>query len=67
MPKLTVLMSASEVERFDAYCREKGYKKSPLVVRLIREHLTREGFALQRDLSLEEKRDDRSASGRRRG
>ena len=37
-------MSPTEAERFNAYCREMAYKKSPLIVRLVREHLDREGF-----------------------
>jgi len=35
---------AGDSERFGAYCRERGYKKSTLVARLIREHLDSEGF-----------------------
>lgn len=41
---IQVLMSSAEAERFDAYCREKAHKKSPLIARLVREHLDREGF-----------------------
>ena len=41
---MQVLMSPREAERFNAYCREMAYKKSPLIVRLVREHLDREGF-----------------------
>lgn len=52
MPKISVLLTDAEDERFDAYCREKGFKKSTLAARLIREHLDREGFAAQRLLSL---------------
>ena len=36
--------------RFEAYCREKGYKKSPLIARLVLEYLDREGFNPQPDL-----------------
>lgn len=52
VPKISVLLTDAEDERFDAYCREKGFKKSTLAARLIREHLDREGFAAQRSLSL---------------
>ncbi len=52
MPKISVLLTEAEEERFDAYCREKGFKKSTLAARLIREHLDREGYAAQRTLSL---------------
>lgn len=52
VPKISVLLTDAEEERFDAYCREKGFKKSTLAARLIREHLDREGYAVQRTLSL---------------
>ncbi len=42
--RIQVLMTRAEADRFDAYCREKGYKKSPLIARLIREHLDDEAF-----------------------
>lgn len=42
--KFTVLLEARQSERFDAYCRDRGFKKSTLVARLIREHLDSEGF-----------------------
>ena len=37
--KVTVLLDRDEFERFDAYCRRMGFKKSTLIARLIREHL----------------------------
>jgi len=43
-PKLSVLLNEAEEARFCAYCAEKGYKKSTLIARLVREHLDREGF-----------------------
>jgi len=46
--KLSVLLEASEAERFDAYCKEKGFKKSSLTARLIRDHLDREKFQFHR-------------------
>ena len=37
--KVSVLLDSEEFERFDAYCRETGFKKSTLIARLIRDHL----------------------------
>jgi len=48
--RVQVLMPREEAERFDEYCREKGFKKSPLIVRLVRDHLNRESYRTQRDL-----------------
>lgn len=45
--KLSVLMEPEMAEIFDAYCAQTGHKKSTLVVRLIKEHLGREGFGQQ--------------------
>jgi hypothetical protein len=45
--QVTVLLGNADEERFSAYCTQRGFKKSTLIVRLIREHLNREGFALQ--------------------
>jgi hypothetical protein len=45
-----MLLDRDEAERFDAYCKEKGFKKSSLIARLIREHLTREGYRLQQNI-----------------
>jgi len=47
-----VLLSAAEHERFEAYCNERGYKKSTLIARLIREHLNSEPSARQLPLHL---------------
>jgi len=54
MPKISVLLTAEEEARFTAYCEERGFKKSTLIARLIREHLDREGYAAQARLSLDE-------------
>jgi hypothetical protein len=43
-------MSPEEAERFESYCRERGFKKSTLIARLIREHLSEEQFRPQREL-----------------
>lgn len=48
--RVHVLIPDGEAERFDAYCRTKGFKKSTLIVRLIREHLDRERFETQQEL-----------------
>ncbi|MBB4296138.1 hypothetical protein GGE23_002922 [Rhizobium leguminosarum] len=37
--KISVLVQEDEAERFENYCRENGFKKSTLIVRLIKEHL----------------------------
>lgn len=48
--RVHVLLPNSQAERFDAYCRTKGHKKSTLIARLIREHLDRERFDVQPNL-----------------
>ena len=55
--RVQVLMPRPEADRFDAYCREKGYKKSTLIARLVREYLDRETFVLQPDLFRREQRE----------
>jgi len=45
--KISVLLAPEEAERFEAYCTERGFKKSTLIARLIREHLDRERFGMQ--------------------
>lgn len=47
--KVTVLLSDEEFERFDSFCRDRGFKKSTLLARLIRQYLDAEGFHLSRD------------------
>jgi metal-responsive CopG/Arc/MetJ family transcriptional regulator len=37
--KISVFVPADLFERFNAYCTDQGFKKSPLVARLIREHM----------------------------
>ena len=46
--KITVLLNDEEFDRFDSYCRERGYKKSTLISRLIRQYLDLEGYGTQR-------------------
>ena len=50
--KVTVLLDAEEFERFQRYCDGRGFKKSTLIARLIREHLDSEHFAMQAELPL---------------
>ena len=54
--KITVLMQPIEFDRLDAYCKEMGYKKSPLVARLIRDFLNSEGVNLQNQTNSEHER-----------
>ena len=50
--QITVLLNQDEYERFQEYCDARGFKKSTLIARLIRDHLDAEGFRLQRQLPL---------------
>ena len=45
--QVTVLLDQKAGDRFSAYCEQRGFKKSTLIARLVREHLDREGFASQ--------------------
>lgn len=45
--KISVLLTESEAKRFESFCIDKGYKKSTLIARLIREHLEKENFQTQ--------------------
>lgn len=51
--KVTVLLQPNEFNRFDTYCKEMGYKKSPLLARLIRDFLNNEGIDLQKPADAE--------------
>jgi hypothetical protein len=48
--RIQVLISPEEAERFDRYCRERGFKKSTLIARLIREYLDTEQYWPQKGL-----------------
>jgi hypothetical protein len=48
--RIQVLMPPEEAELFRDYCRVRGFKKSTLIVRLIREHLEQEQFKPQHKL-----------------
>ena len=54
--RVQVLFTREEAERFNVYCREKGFKKSTLIARLVREHMDREGFHPQRELFEQDKK-----------
>jgi hypothetical protein len=59
--KITVLLSKEEFDQFSAYCDARGHKKSTLIVRLIREHLEKEGFVYQHNLPFEANQGDAKA------
>ena len=50
MMRVAVLLKNADGERFEAFCRDRGHKKSTLIARLIREHLDNEGYASQTEL-----------------
>lgn len=54
--RVQVLITEAEAERFEAYCKTKGFKKSTLIARLIREHLDREDFGTQAELCQSQQR-----------
>ena len=60
--KITVLLEPAEFQQFDRFCRERGFKKSTLLVRLIREFLDRELTDKDGPIPLF----DQSATGRNR-
>jgi hypothetical protein len=47
--KVTVLLNDEEFDRLDQFCRDRGFKKSTLIARLIRQYLDLEGYGLPRD------------------
>ena len=53
--KVSVLLSDDDAIRFEQYCKAKGFKKSTLIVRLIREHIDSEQFAIQKSIPLGER------------
>ncbi len=48
--KISVLLTPEESARFEAYCEQRGHKKSTLIARLIREYLNHEQFAVQTEM-----------------
>jgi hypothetical protein len=67
MAKISVLLPGEEEARFCAYCEEKGYKKSTLIARLIREHLNQEGYASQATLFEKPRKPTKSTRDNPRG
>jgi hypothetical protein len=47
--KVTVLFADEEFVRLDNYCRDRGFKKSTLIARLVRQYLDMEGYGMPRD------------------
>ena len=45
--KISVLLAPQEALRLGAYCKQKGFKKSSLLARLVREHLDVEQFSVK--------------------
>jgi hypothetical protein len=45
--KISVLLTPDDAARFEAYCKQRGHKKSTLIAHLIREHLGREEITTQ--------------------
>lgn len=52
MSKVTVLLDEQEFLRLGSYCEQRGFKKSTLIARLIREHLNSENFPELKNVSL---------------
>jgi metal-responsive CopG/Arc/MetJ family transcriptional regulator len=50
--KISVLLNDDELERLERYCIQRGYKKSTLIARLIRDHLDAEQFRVQGEFPL---------------
>jgi metal-responsive CopG/Arc/MetJ family transcriptional regulator len=48
--KISVLLDQEDYERFDSYCRTRGYKKSTLASKLIRDLLDREQGPTTREM-----------------
>lgn len=49
--RITVLLEEGVDAQFTSFCQEKGFKKSTLAARLIREHLAQEAESRLVDLS----------------
>ncbi len=52
--KISVLLEPDEYDRFEGFCRDRGYKKSTLISKLIRDLLESENYASQRPLFSDE-------------
>ena len=45
--KVSILLNSKDVDRFDVYRQERGFKKSTLIARLIRDHVDESIFNSQ--------------------
>ncbi len=52
-----MLMSKAQVNHFDSYCREKGYRELQLIAQLVRDYLDSETFDPEPDLFGREQQD----------
>lgn len=59
--KVSVILPDDDALRFEHYCKSKGFKKSTLIVRLIREHIDSEHFAVQRSMLLSDQHLDETS------
>lgn len=48
--RVQVILPEEEASRFEAYCKQKGFKKSTLIARLVRDYLEKENFQHQPEL-----------------
>lgn len=64
--KISVLVPEDEAIRFEAYCTDRGYKKSTLIVRLIKELLDKESYPSQGSLLSPSHSSDWETSGNKR-
>jgi hypothetical protein len=65
--KISVVLSLEDFERYQAYCEEKGFKKSTLIARLVRDHMDAAGYQLQRPLLIPAQRVDGAKRKSNRG
>jgi len=49
--KVSVVLSVEEYERLTHFCADKGFKKSTLMARLLRDYLDRQGYQTQKGLN----------------
>ena len=63
--KVTVLLSDDEFDRLDNYCRDRGFKKSTLIARLVRQYLDMEGYGISRGGAADPGRFGRGGPGQR--
>ena len=54
--KISVVLTDGEFGRFEEYCRERGFKKSTLIAKLIRNYLDLEHFQVFDEAAADKKR-----------